>query len=173
VELISEDEFYNPEFLRIYKFFVLNTPCSKLSVQSKSLLEYGWSSPWKKPFWLNKQLKNASKNPDLLYSTDKLSLLEDVIKKADIKESSLDNECTEKVCFYNNQKNQFISVFYHLRNSLAHGRFEIKKLSDDRIFYFEDFTTKEKLSAKMILRKSTLLSWIQIIENGECKFLNN
>lgn len=72
---------------------------------------------------------------------------------------------------YNKKKNQFISVFYHLRNAFAHGRLNMIDigLKDDYVFIFEDIQKKKemcKVTARMILRKSTLLKWIDIIEAG-------
>lgn len=70
-------------------------------------------------------------------------------------------------------RNQFLSVFYHLRNAFAHCRINMIDYEDECIFILEDIVPnqknehKQKLSARMIIRKSTLLKWIDIIEEGE------
>ena len=60
-------------------------------------------------------------------------------------------------------------LFSHLRNSFAHNRYAIKKLpkSNDYIFIFEDKDNQNHVSARMVLKKSTLEKWMSIIQNGE------
>ena len=72
----------------------------------------------------------------------------------------------EKICVYK-KDNQLVSVFSHIRNSLAHGRFNIIDFNSETFFILEDSGTKNRVSARMILKKSTLLKWIEAIEGGE------
>ena len=60
VNRVEYNKFKNNDMLHILSFFVFNTPCDELSAMSKTLKEYGWSEPWKKPFYLNKQLKQGT-----------------------------------------------------------------------------------------------------------------
>ena len=65
-------------------------------------------------------------------------------------------------------------MFYHLRNAFAHCRLNMVDVDGECVFILEDVVTskgKNKLSARMILRKSTLLKWIDIIESGEIKYI--
>ena len=68
-----------------------------------------------------------------------------------------------------------MSVFYHLRNAFAHGRLNMVDVDGECVFLFEDIQENKKkgeikVTARMILRKSTLLKWIEIIENGEKEY---
>ncbi|MCR4823603.1 MAG: hypothetical protein K5873_12110 [Treponema sp.] len=166
----SISKFNNEEFLKIMIFYVLLNPCERLCSRFIYSPLSRWSSPWKKPFKLNEQLKKASTNPKLLFSVASYARMEEALEESNLKDNYQLINYEERVCFYNCQKNQFMSVFYHIRNSLAHSRFTIKEIDSDWLFIFEDRSMKNKkdeLSARMILRKSTLLKWIEIIEGGE------
>lgn len=60
-----------------------------------------------------------------------------------------------------------MSVFYHIRNAFAHGRFDFRILNNEKYYIMEDAYKDLKVSARMILKKQTLLNWIDIIEGGE------
>lgn len=79
------------------------------------------------------------------------------------------------ICAVDNQKNQFMSVFYHIRNAFAHGRLNMVDVDGDCVFILEDVQPnkkeeKLKVSARMIIKKSTLLRWIDIIEGGQTEY---
>lgn len=59
-----------------------------------------------------------------------------------------------------------------LRNAFAHCRLNMVDSDGECVFIIEDVKAnkndnKVKVSARMILRKSTLLKWIDLIEHGE------
>ena len=164
--------FEDEEFKKIINFYVFFNPCKSLSVRAEFSPFYNWDTPWRKPFKLNEQLKKASSNYKLLFSAENYESIGSALEKAGLKEGFPQDISEEKVCFYNSQRNQFMSVFYHIRNSFAHSRFTIRDNNGNQIFIFEDVggKMKTKLSARMILKKSTLLKWIEIIEGGEKSF---
>ncbi len=75
----------------------------------------------------------------------------------------------ERVAFHDNEENQFMSLFRHIRCAFAHGRVGMKK-TDQRIIYLMEngsiYRWGFKVNARMVLKKSTLLSWVQIIREG-------
>lgn len=104
--------------------------------------------------------------------------MDDALEKADLLNCFPSDYSRERICIYDNQKNQFLSVFYHIRNALAHCRLNMINIDSDCVFIFEDIQPNKnaeqlKVSARMILRKSTLLKWIEIIENGENEYPGN
>ena len=172
MEWIDLDQFDDHDLCRIITFFVFHSPCSQLTSMSRTLEEYGWSSPWRKPYWLNRQLKQASSNYELLFSASTYDEMERALDNADLINSFPSDLTRERICIYDNQKNQFMSVFYHLRNAFAHCRLKMVNLDGECVFILEDVQPKKGqenllVSARMILRKSTLLNWIDLIENGE------
>ena len=173
---IVPEEFNDSDLFRIVIFFVFHSPCKSLSSMGKSLAEYGWSTPWRKPYYLNKQLKQASSNYDLIFSANTYDMLEKALDKADLNDRFPSDFDRERIAIYDNMGNQFLSVFYHLRNAFAHCRINMVNYDNECVFILEDIVpnskeeNKQKLAARMILRKSTLLKWINIIESGEKEY---
>lgn len=171
LDFIAPERFNSAELNRIITFFVFHSPCNELSAMSKGLDEYGWSSPWKKPQYLQRKLKQVSTNADLLFSAQTIDDMKQALEKAKLLDNITADVNTERIAVYNNKKNQFMSVFYHLRNAFAHGRLNMLDtgLENDYVFLFEDITRKKDLynvTARMVLRKSTLIKWIELIEDG-------
>lgn len=168
---IEFERFNNAELNRIITFFLFHSPCCELSAMSRSLEKYHWDFPWKKPQYLQRKLKEASTNDDLLFSAQTIGDMKQALHKAELLDDIETNVYIERIAVYNNKKNQFMSVFYHLRNAFAHGRMKMAEIGmkDDYTFIFEDITKKKEeynVTARMILRKSTLLKWINLIETG-------
>lgn len=171
IRWIAPEHFNDQDLFKIVIFFVFHSPCSNLSSMGKTLDEYGWSAPWRKPYYLNKQLRQASLYELVVYSAKGYNEMDVALEKADLKETFPSDFSRERVCIYDNQGNQFLSVFYHIRNAFAHCRLNMVDVDGDCVFIFEDVQPKKnsnqlKVSARMILRKSTLLKWIDLIENG-------
>ena len=171
IRWIAPEHFNDQDLFKIVIFFVFHSPCSNLSSMGKTLDEYGWSAPWRKPYYLNKQLRKASLYELVVYSAKGYNEMDVALEKADLKETFPSDFSRERICIYDNQGNQFLSVFYHIRNAFAHCRLNMVDVDGDCVFIFEDVQPKKnsnqlKVSARMILRKSTLLKWIDLIENG-------
>lgn len=171
---ITPEGFDDKELYKIVIFYVFHSPCPQISSMERTLEEYGWNFPWRKPFYLNRHLRKASTNFNLIYSADSYDNLEKALKKANLLDEFPSDLHTERICIYDNKKNQFLSVFYHLRNAFAHCRLNMVDVDGECVFILEDVVCrngKNKVSARMILRKSTLLKWIDIIESGEQKYI--
>jgi len=178
LQQIAPARFEDKDLFKIVVFFVFHSPCQSLSALSKTLQEYGWNTPWKKPYYLNKQLKQASSNFNLLFSTDAYNKMDEALEKAELIDNFPSNLIQERVCIYDKEKNQFLSTFYHIRNAFAHGRLNMVDVDGECVFILEDIVENKKkrtckVSARMILKKSTLLKWIEIIETGETEYIQN
>ena len=65
-------------------FFVLNSPVDGLSCRQISISDYGWNTPWRKPFCLRRQLNNLTNSHAFLYSVKSYDAMEEGIIKADL-----------------------------------------------------------------------------------------
>lgn len=170
LDYIDPERFNNVDLNRIITFFVFHSPCSELSAMSKNLEKYGWNDPWRKPQLLQRKLKLVSNNDNLIFSSVTINDMKQALEKADLFDDIKANINLERIAIYNSEKNQFMSIFYHLRNAFAHGRFNMFDVGiDDYVFIFEDIIkgiNMNKVTARMILRKSTLIKWIDLIETG-------
>lgn len=175
---LDEAYFESENFKKILSFYVIHTPVLSLSAQAKDLHTHGWSRPWNKKYYLNKQLKNTSTNPKLIYAAQTYADMSNALNKADLLENFPNKISTERIAVYNNMKTQFPSIFYHLRNSIAHARFIIRDIEIDgeivKMYVFQDGIKENgqfKVSARMVLREQTLIRWAQIIEGGETEYV--
>ena len=80
-----------------------------------------------------------------------------------------DDLLQERIVIYKGNYNRFLSICYHIRNALAHGRLAMYERNNEIIFALEDGIKKQNkfhVRSRMILKKSTLLKWIDIVEGG-------
>ena len=87
-----------------------------------------------------------------------------------LKESELDifpplADYTERVCFPYTKQCELIYFLGHIRNSLAHGRFNVVGTKKDPIIIMEDRNSSGNCSARMILHLSTMNKWITLFES--------
>lgn len=170
--LLWEDTFteailHTSDFQKIFFFFTIFTPCTDLSCRGKSLKSYRWDDKKVLKDFLIKQ-KSIE-----IQSGNTYEELEAKLQESDLKNGFPEDTISEKI-YIRVDDNELMSIFRHLRNSFAHGRFNVIDSNGEQYFLFEDRSTridKKKntypVSARMILRKSTLLKWITIIEGGE------
>ena len=55
-------------------------------------------------------------------------------------------------------------IFYHLRNSIAHGSYGIWE-GEETFFIFQDESKNHSISARIILTEKRLLKWIELLQN--------
>lgn len=184
LEDLPSDLLSNENFQKIYYFFVVNSIVKDVSARGKDLsADYGWNNPWSKPIYLNKQLKAKMSHENILFSAQvfeqakggkkKAETMDEALEKADLK--TFPQYENEKICIYNNKKNQIISTLAHIRNSFAHCRFNVVDYNGNRVYCFEDVEpnnkdTKVKVTARMVIFENTLLEWISLISEGERKY---
>lgn len=155
--LNTTDNFISKEcFIKLIHFYVIHTPCKNISNKSIPLINYGWNEPWKGKNSLKVLLKKASDPENLLFSVEKKSELNDVINQSEINTLLASNSPKNIICFINSKGNQFISIFFHIRNAFAHGRFEVFKTDKGEFLLLEDWC-RGACTAKMLLLTDTLL----------------
>lgn len=156
-KIIKEDG-----FAEIRTFFHDHCPVPGSSARGKDLGEYGWTNIKK----LTKITIGTIKEKSFAYNLNEMS---EKLAAISLGDNSWFNTNTEKLCICDSKQTQLFQFFSHVRNCFAHNRFAIRDSNGSQIFIFEDVAgkTKTKVSARMILKKSTLLKWIEIIEGGE------
>ena len=75
---------------------------------------------------IGKQLRQAASLYELVYSAKGYNEVDVALEKADLKETFPSDFSRERICIYDNQGNQFLSVFYHTQKcvcalSVEHG----------------------------------------------------
>lgn len=71
----------------------------------------------------------------------------------------------ERAVFVKSQKNKAISFIDHIRNSLAHGRFNVVLNAREEYLVMEDRDSNGACSARIIVKVRTLKEWFEGFEN--------
>lgn len=149
-----------------FKFFVLYTPCSKISRRSRSLEEYGWSGKINAQNGLQKSLIpiiDLSSNHFIF--TDKDDLAERFDEKA-LVDFNLSNVDIERcVIGITAEQNKLLKLLRHIRNCLAHGKYiVIKNSKEEPTMIMQD--NNHNVTARIVLRVSTLIGIIKVIDKN-------
>ena len=156
----------------ILPFYVINTLHESYSYRSISVTEYGWPDNIWNTGALKEQLFHVA-NLTLehnLFVVDKLEDMSDVCLNAHMGNDFYQHRNQERIVVYvNSRSNLILSIFKHIRNALAHGRFIMVPMGDDIMFVLESVDNNRQslvVKARMVLRYSTLIRWMEIIKMG-------
>ena len=173
-------EYEDAGLYEIILFFVIHSPCNGQSAKSISLTERGWKAkPWYSPKYLKEKLDKAifgdnlrllkmvESKAKLLLEINSLDLDDDFYMHRD-KQRMLYSKISKSGC-----ESEYMSLFYHIRNALAHGRLSMYPAKNDDItFVMEDgkqvgkeSDEKFEVSARIIINKSSLLKVIELLKN--------
>lgn len=160
----------------LYRFFVVETPCERLSSSAITFESRGWG---KKPWKTTGNRLHGRLLTDLGFRTGETLFIGTSVDetKALFKDAMLDerfarNVCQERIAIYDSERNQFLSIMAHIRHAMAHGRFATARRNGEIFFFFESGTKGRSSDAfnvrsRMVLKRSTLLKWIAIIKRDE------
>ncbi|MDY5277652.1 MAG: hypothetical protein SPH06_07300 [Erysipelotrichaceae bacterium] len=160
----------NKNFIKILDFYLFNSPVRhygkitnptgnpryintfpKVSVRGKTFAERGIKGQ------NLRTLRSAMRR-----SSDGKIYDKTFIDENDILQNSIDpiGQPKREICLTlkNDSISQVDAIFYAIRNSLAHGSFCI---DEEKYYYFES-RNKGKLKARIRLKESTLLEWINL-----------
>ena len=168
------DEYADDDFKELFIFFVINTPCSDLSNSSIDLRKYGWD----KDIWQNEILKKTLfkvaeiERGSTFVVAHKTNEMKSVCEKASLKKNFHKSRDKERIAIYKGRYNEFLSICYHIRNALAHGRFSMYDYEHgkDTVFVLEDGVKTNgefQVRSRMVLKKSTMIEWMKILKSGK------
>lgn len=168
------DSYADNDLRDLIMFFVINTPCTDLSSSSISLNEYGWD----KDIWKNEKLKKALfqvaeiERGSTFVVAHNTNEMKSACEKALLKKNFHRNRDRERIAIFKGRYNEFLSICYHIRNAFAHGRLAMYDFENgkDIVFVLEDGIKKNgefQVRSRMVLKKSTLIKWMQILKSGK------
>lgn len=185
--------FQDVDYLKIISFYVFYAFKPNRSSKGKTFKDYNWP----KDVWKNS--KNIGLKDVLIYSADLHMYLNstaydyvtrtplqaptfvscntpddmhEICQKAGLPKEFTRTKHTNRIAVYNSEGNIMLSVFDHIRNAFAHGRFTIY---DDGFIALESGKKVNNpknnkglfdVRSRMLLSKDTLMKWIKIIEAG-------
>jgi len=167
---------YDEDFWAIIKFYLLHSLCDGQSWKGYSLHEsYLWKvHPWSPSRYLKDRIIEAiwGDEKSKLYMAKTRALYEGKIFGKDLDDNFTSNIAMQragyvKVSTGKNNDNEIMSLFYHIRNGFAHGRFGFAALEDnDYMIFLEDGKASGdqfEVTARIALKKSSLLAIKEIL----------
>ncbi len=174
VNLGDDELLLRCEFAKIACFFVVNSPCPKFATRGKELEFYNWAKkPWRTNRYLRKKLdavllpRSSSGKPFKV--ADRVSTVPAALRKAHLDDAWYEPPFGESFAFYNTLNNEYMSIFYHIRCAIAHGRFAIIEDGVNLLYLLENGEQKGNIflvKARMIVKESTLSRWVEILTSG-------
>ncbi len=167
---------FNKKELEVLKeilpFYIINTLHESYSYRSIPITAYGWPENVWNTGVLKEQLfyaANLTLGHNLLV-VERLDDMSEVCLQAHMGDDFYQYRDQERIVIYvNSRSNTVLSIFKHIRNALAHGRFVMYPFGDDFMLALESVDNHQRgivVKARMVIRASTLISWKNIITNG-------
>lgn len=170
---------YDDEFWEIINFYMLHSLCDGQSWKKNSLENtYSWKKyPWSPASYLKTKLIKAiwDEEEPQIYMAKTRALFEGKIYGKNLDEDFYKRLSTQRVGFVKvsngtNNDNIIMSMFYHIRNALAHGRYGLITCDENDYFILMEDGSKSgdffEVTARMILKKSSLVKMIRAIKDG-------
>lgn len=153
---------------KILDFYIIENPSvapNKNYITAKYFdIKKSWGNNcWQKGDTLKTILINTIPNYfSNVISINSISDMKKSIKKLGLEDfNNLPKET--RICIYDSCSNIFLSIFRHIRNGLAHGRFKIFEDNGIDYLFIED-VSRGNVSARMMLEVSIIIKWIHIIK---------
>lgn len=175
---IVPPEYEDEDLLKIIMFFVFYSPCPGVSKRGIPLSAYGWKNkPWYSPEYLKNKLdKIIFGDGDRLFYMSSKKDFENMIRGKDFGEDFYLYRSNQRIAITNcgsENSSKYMSLFYHIRNSLAHGRLAMYPAKNGDIMFImedgEDVKGEEdkfEVKARIVILKSTLLNIIQRLKTA-------
>lgn len=154
--------FKDKNFSRIYRFYVIETPVSGTSYRGKTFKERKCNmkklnSLMKKETIFLKENWHVLAIKEIEKFCKEIGLLDVVKYDSEI----VIHSKNDKLCTGNTD-----SLYYAIRCSFAHGSFDIRKYNSEKYYILEN-KDGGKIKARLILKETTLLKWIDLVEQSK------
>ena len=140
--------------------------CGTQSVKKRTFVDYGWPDNNIVNTTLGSKLSsvlNLNRNPDFIFTT-----------KNDLKEQFISHQLTDgelmnvdrerAVIGITSEKNNYLKLFYRIRDGLAHGKYRlVYSSSEERMIIIQD-DNGHNVTARIVIKLSTLLNFIDFID---------
>lgn len=176
---VGNDEYSlsQEEYSSLYSFYVTYSMCGKQSLKKKTFVDYGWANN-NIQVVENHKKRNTDLGNALLGVIDFSQLssfvftdkddLEEQFNNNNLGDGILNNYDVERcVIGQTSESNKYLKLFYRIRDGFAHGKFLLKKSStDEKMVVIQDDNGKN-VTARIVIKLSTLLSFISCIDLNE------
>lgn len=170
---------FSKELTKIINFYVFGTPCEFTSSSGQTIRDRKWDkNTWKNPDLRTYLLSRAELLKGVTYAkATKLDEMTALATTVGLSGNFQNNRGRNRIVFYDDKKTvNILAIFYYIRCSFAHGRFQIYNNNTGENIYVLEAISKSRgksdyiVKARMILKESTLILWANTIMGGENAF---
>lgn len=161
-------------FQRILDFYLFHCPCEiekhpknapkeycKVSMRATTLRAQGWTKG--NLNMLLAAMKHTSSGTLEYHLYKSVADIGSEVKRIERNSSLSDDNFEMIVITERSDMSKTSSIFYYIRNALAHGSFSTMDNNGERTYYLES-AKGNKINAQIRLREKTLLEWINDFE---------
>lgn len=142
-------------FQKMLNFYILNAPDKKKNARAKAIYNYGIEN--------EVDFFNELKNTNIMIHKNNIG--EEELKAAGLLQfPPSDASLIESGCFASPKEKPVTNLLLHIRNSLAHGRFNIAGPEKDPFIIMEDINSNNNCSARLVIKLKTLNTWANMLE---------
>lgn len=164
--MLDEYSLTESEFYQLYSFYVTYSMCGAQSMKKRTFVDYGWQDESIKDTMLGCALKNIlnlNHNSNFIF-TDKDKLGSQFISH-DLPDGAVKNVDYERaVIVKNSEPNNYLQLFYRVRDGLAHGRFKLRYSSSNAKMVVLQDNDRYNVTARIVISLDTLLRFVQTID---------
>lgn len=150
---------YSANFKKILDFYLFDCLVPEVSKRGYSLEKYNWTNTAKLEREMKKLSHISENNWKLVKNSDDFANYTNLLTSE-----------TKCCLFTNNKGRNVLSILYGIRNSFAHGSFDIKTINRRKIYFldaYKESKTGINRKARIVLYQKTLLDWIKLIKDGD------
>ena len=159
-------------FQKIIEFYLFNCPCetekgseskgtksyTRVSKRGVTLRSQGWTGGFLNT--LLASMKHTSSGHLEYHTYNSKTDITTEVKNLEATCSLSDPHFEMVVLSERSDMSKTSSIFYYVRNAFAHGSFSVVDVNGERVYYLES-AKDDKVKARLRLRETTLLKWIQ------------
>ena len=174
---LNTETLSSTEWHEVVNFFLICSPCNFQSNRKNDLKTIWGNSLWISRNHLVRRLNFAifGKNSNSFYKSKKDSF-EETVEQHDLGDTFGENLEIQRAVYleapYEGNSSIYMSLFYHLRNSIAHARFSFEQNKNhETVMLFEDGKRIQKnscfeVNARGILKLESLTKAINVLQSG-------
>lgn len=142
-------------FQKMLSFYILNAPDKKRNARAKDICKYGIED--EADFFNELKISNR-----MIYKNHIGE--EELMASGLLQFPPSDASLIESGCFASPKEKPVTNLLMHIRNSLAHGRFNIAGSEKDPFIIMEDINSNNNCSARLVIKLKTLIKWTNMFE---------
>lgn len=154
--------FFDNDYLEIVEFFCLHSPCRQGSYSPRTLESIGWKNQWYSDKFRDKVREIAGFDESNFKYVEYQHQFKQLWQSTGLPDDFTSIRSSFAYFANAGESNPYMNLFHRIRNSFAHGRYNVIRERGEYYIYFEDVKTGNGYTyvlARICLTKTTLDRW--------------